>query len=296
MTFRRLTMLGAVCVALSGAVGAQDIDLAPAGTAASGQTISPLVRKIILVGDSTVSVRSGWGGAFCAFHVTSRIACLDLAREGRSTRSYRAEGSWKIALGEMRSGRDYAATYVLIQFGHNDQPGKPGHSTDLASEFPANLRRYVAEARSAGAIPVLVTPLSRRIFKDGLLQDTLAPWAAAIRNVAEDMRVPVIDLHARSKAVVEALGPVASTRLAEAAPGPSFLAAVRATGTVGAPLSPVPPPALPRPPSKPGGPGPTGDLVFDTTHLGREGADLFAGQVAEELARVFPELRPDLVL
>ena len=53
-------------------------------------------------------------------------------------------------------------TYVLIQFGHNDQPGKAERTTDLATEFPANLARYVDEVRAAGAMPVLVTPLTRR--------------------------------------------------------------------------------------------------------------------------------------
>jgi lysophospholipase L1-like esterase len=57
--------------------------------------------------------------------------------------------------------------HVLIQFGHNDQPGKPGRSTDLASEYPANLKRYVDEVRAAGGQPVLVTPLTRRSFRDG---------------------------------------------------------------------------------------------------------------------------------
>ena len=54
--------------------------------------------KIILVGDSTMAPHSGWGGAFCAHHVKSSVACLNTGRGGRSTRSYRQEGSWDIAL------------------------------------------------------------------------------------------------------------------------------------------------------------------------------------------------------
>lgn len=75
------------------------------------------------------------GTELCAQHVTSFLSCLNLARGGRSTSNYRAEGSWDIALHELRSG-GYRQVYVLIQFGHNDQPGKPGRSTDLATEFP----------------------------------------------------------------------------------------------------------------------------------------------------------------
>ncbi|WP_214676452.1 hypothetical protein, partial [Escherichia coli] len=72
--------------------------------------------KIILVGDSTTQVLSGWGGSFCAYHVTSFAACVNLARGGRSTYSYRAEGSWDLALAEMNA-RGFAKTWVLIQFG-----------------------------------------------------------------------------------------------------------------------------------------------------------------------------------
>src|SRR5262245_130740 len=132
--------------------------------------------KIILIGDSTVAVQGGWGSSFCAEHVTSFAACVNLARGGRSSGSYIAEGSWELALGEARTP-GFVSTWIVIQFGHNDQPGKPGRSTDLATEFPANLERYVREARAAGARPVLVTPLTRRQFREGTLQNDLAPWA-----------------------------------------------------------------------------------------------------------------------
>lgn len=161
--------------------------------------------KIVLVGDSTTAVQGGWGPAFCARHVTSFLTCTNLARGGRSTYNYRAEGSWALAQAEMRTP-GYARTWVLVQFGHNDQPGKPGRSTDLQREFPDNLRRYVREIRAAGAQPVLVTPLTRRQFTDGVLIDDLAHWAEAVRSVAREMEVPLVDLHARSRAVVQALG------------------------------------------------------------------------------------------
>ena len=67
------------------------------------------VKKIILVGDSTMQVNSGWGGAFCARHVASTVTCVDLGRGGRSTLSYRAEGSWDIALAEARLAAAEAA-------------------------------------------------------------------------------------------------------------------------------------------------------------------------------------------
>lgn len=243
--------------------------------------------KIVLVGDSTTAVHSGWGSSFCANHVSSFIACVNLARGGRSSYSYRAEGSWDIALSEMRAG-GYGDVWVLLQFGHNDQPGKPGRSTDLEREFPANMRRYVEEIRAAGARPVLVTPLTRRVFEGGVLVDDLRPWADAVRRIASEMDVPLIDLHARSVAAVQAMGPVQAMRLAEI-PAPSWMAAAAQTGTTVA--HEVPPP--PDVPADPSGRPPLGQpkSQFDYTHLGRAGADFFAAIVADELTRAVPALR-----
>jgi lysophospholipase L1-like esterase len=173
--------------------------------------------KIVLIGDSTTAVQGGWGPAFCGWHITSFAACVNLGRGGRSSGNYRAEGSWALAMDEIKSG-GFVDTYVLIQFGHNDQPGKPGRSTDLVTEFPANMKRYVEEVRAAGAKPVLVTPLTRRSFKDGKLVDDLGPWAEAVRKVAAETNTPLVDLHARSAAAVQAMGPVEAMKFAQRPP------------------------------------------------------------------------------
>ncbi len=252
--------------------------------AAAAQTVPEAPRpiaasKIILVGDSTTAVVGGWGPSFCAYHVTSFAACVNLARGGRSSGSYRAEGSWNLALAEMRTP-GFKRTWVLIQFGHNDQPGKPGRSTDLITEFPQNIARYVDEVRAAGAIPVLVTPLTRRMFENGRLKNDLEPWAAAIRKVAADKQVPLLDLNAESAAAVQAMGETAADGFAQLPPGS------QPTGpSAAAPLATevqVKPMAQPR-------------LSFDRTHLGTEGANYFAAMVTRELAEAVPEMRPLLV-
>ncbi|MFY9513183.1 MAG: rhamnogalacturonan acetylesterase, partial [Rubrivivax sp.] len=176
----------------------------------------------------------------------------NLGRGGRSTLSYRAEGLWDRALARVKARPAGTAAVVLLQFGHNDQPGKPGRSTDLATEYPANLARYVSEARAAGAQPLLLTPLTRRSFdKDGLLQDDLQPWAEAMRRVAREQQVPLLDLHALSAALVRELGSTGADALAQAAPG------------------------------QPG---------FDRTHVGARGACFFAEIVSRELAGLLPAL------
>ena len=223
--------------------------------------------KIVLIGDSTTAVLGGWGPSFCGWHVTSFAACINLARGGRSSGNYRAEGSWALALDEIKSG-GFTDTYVLIQFGHNDQPGKPGRSTDLATEFPANMKRYVDEVRAAGGKPILVTPLTRRQFKDGKLQDDLGPWADAIHKVAAETETPLVDLHARSQAAVQAMGQDEADTLAVVPRPPGY--------------------GLPVDPNKvePAGAAKT---AFDRTHLGTKGADYFARMVERELVAARPE-------
>lgn len=281
------SMLAGLCLALL--AGTAQAQTAP-------QDRPPAVpikaSKIILVGDSTTQVLSGWGGSFCAYHVTSFAACVNLARGGRSTYSYRAEGSWDLALAEMKAP-GFVKTYVLIQFGHNDQPGKPGRSTDLATEFPANLKRYVEESRAAGAEPVLLTPLTRRQFKDGKLDRDLDAWAASIRKVAAELQVPLVDLNKRSADAVEALGPSMANRFAQAAPVREVSAAALTGTTIANPATPAAAPA----PQNNAAVEPLGDakLAFDYTHLGPVGADFFSKMVADGLAVAVPKMRPLLV-
>lgn len=152
--------------------------------------------RIALVGDSTVTEKSGWGRGFKT-HVADSAALLNVARGGRSSKSFRNEGHWADALAKK-------PTHVLIQFGHNDQPGKGlERETDLPT-YRANLGRYVDEARAIGAKPILVTPLARRNPGPSDLQ----AWADATKEVAAAKNVPLIDLHARSLGILNpALGP-----------------------------------------------------------------------------------------
>ena len=206
---------------------------------------------VYLVGDSTLAPNTGYGNALCA-RLQPEWACVNLARGGRSTLSYRAEGLWDDLLARLKAQPVQAQPpHVLIQFGHNDQPGKPGRSTDLATEYPANLQRFVDELRAVGAVPVLLTPLTRRTFKGEQLDDQLQPWAEAMRRVAAARAVSLLDLHALSMARVQAMGQGAADDLAEAAPG---------------------------------------QRRFDRTHLGERGGCVFSQIVSDELARVVPAL------
>ncbi len=187
--------------------------LIPLLFAAQAYAAPALPDRVILVGDSTMASTTGYGDALCA-RFTPETSCVNLARGGRSSKSFRAEGRWDEVMGLLRDGAGFRKTYVLIQFGHNDQPGKPGRSTDYATEFPVNMKRYVDEAREAGGVPVLVTPLTRRSFKDGYVHNDLAPWAGTVRSIARDTKTPLVDLNAQSLAAVQAMGPKEADKMA----------------------------------------------------------------------------------
>lgn len=169
--------------------------------------------RIILVGDSTVASGGGYGDYLCR-RQRAGTQCLNLAKNGRSSGSFRAEGRWDQVQALLRDNAGFNKTYVLVQFGHNDQPGKPGRSTDLVREYPANLARYVADVKAGGGVPVLVTSLTRRSFRNGYVWNDLAPWAAAAREVARREGAALLDLNALSLAAVQEMGPEQADTLA----------------------------------------------------------------------------------
>ncbi|MFT4177100.1 MAG: rhamnogalacturonan acetylesterase [Luteolibacter sp.] len=193
--------------------------LTPASAVA--QDASAAVTRVVLVGDSTVSSKTGWGDAFRKL-LGPDVESHNHGRGGRSSKSYRDEGWWKKAL-------DTKPDWVLIQFGHNDQPGKgPKRETDPQTTYRENLKRYITEAQAIGAKPVLVTSLTRRNFnskgkidplnlivgsdnaKGELVKDYLNGYVEATRAVAAEMKVPLIDLNARSIEEMNRIGPKAA--------------------------------------------------------------------------------------
>ena len=218
--------------------------VALAADATSKPTTAPSI-KIVLVGDSTVTDNAGWGVGFAEL-LAADVKCVNRAAGGRSSKSYRNEGLWNKAMAEK-------GDYVLIQFGHNDQPGKgPERETDPGTEFRANMKRYVEEVRAAGAKPVLVTSLTRRNFNpDGKIRRSLDAYVKVTKEVAAETKALLIDLHDRSVALCETLGPEKCA-------------------------------AFDPPPQKDGRP--------DVTHLNVAGSRAFGALVAEDLARVAPEL------
>jgi hypothetical protein len=182
-----------------------DIRVAPAKRA----------RQIFLVGDSTVCDQpgdpySGWGQQLPQY-LRKGLSVANHADSGESTVSYLADSRlWATVQPRIRRG-----DLVLIQLAHNDK------QTDEAT-YRANLETLVAGVREKGGRPVLVTPIVRRWFNaDGTLDNNTAllvnglgvDHPAVTRSVAAAHDVPLIDLTARTKALVESLGPEASKAL-----------------------------------------------------------------------------------
>lgn len=176
------------------------LNLSALATAFSG----PL---IVLAGDSTVAtlngtqkdgtVQTGWGHYLGTFLPESKV--INHARGGASTKSFRSIGLWDKVIAEKPD-------YVLIQFGHNDQPGKGDRTTDPETEYRDNLRRFIQEVRQVGGKPVLITSVARRVYEKGKIVSTLIPYAEAVKAVAAETQVPVIDLHYRSTLLFNQMG------------------------------------------------------------------------------------------
>jgi len=213
------------------------------------ETSTEKKTRIVLVGDSTVNDGGGWGAGFKQL-LTDRAECINTAANGRSTMSFMKEGKWTNALA-------LKGDYYLIQFGHNNEPGKPGRSTDMPT-FISEMKQYVDDARAIGAKPILVTPLTRRQWDKahpGKIKSSLIPYADAVKEIGAEKKVPVIDLHTQSIEICEKLGREGCLEF-------SPIKTTDGTNTV------------------------------DNTHLKGEGHMIFGEVIAEELVKAVPELKP----
>jgi len=157
-----------------------------------GEPEAPHVPVIALIGDSTVTDEKGWGAAF-ANALAPQASVHNFAIGGRSAKSFTDEQRLPAVL-------EISPNYVFIQFGHNGQPGKgPLRETDPNGNYRNYLQEFVVTIREAGAEPIIVSSLTRRVFDEaGELRPTLGPWAEGARAVAEELGVPFVDLYTRS--------------------------------------------------------------------------------------------------
>jgi len=172
---------------------------------------------IFMVGDSTMADKPlfpaqperGWG-QLLPLYFKDEVRIKNLARNGRSSKSFRDEGRWDTVMEQLRP-----EDFVIIQFGHNDEKKyDPKRYTEAFGSFKKNLERYVNEVRAKEANPILATPMVRRKFNEQKeLEDTHGDYVIAVRQVAKELQVPLLDMEKDSAALVRKLGPELSKRL-----------------------------------------------------------------------------------
>jgi pectinesterase len=165
--------------------------------------------SIYLAGDSTAAQKlngrrpeTGWGERLQEYFDMDRARVVNLARNGRSTRTFIEEGRWQEIVDALRPG-----DFVFIQFGHNDSSVEKIDRYTPPADYRRNLARFVAETRAKGANPVLLTPVMRRRFdENGAFFDAHGEYPGIVREVAAELAVPLIDMHRTSEQVIRAYG------------------------------------------------------------------------------------------
>jgi lysophospholipase L1-like esterase len=163
------------------------------------------IPTIFLLGDSTVCDQplepyNSWGQMLTRFF-NQGVAIANHAESGESLRSSLGARRLDKVLSLMKPG-----DYLFIQYGHNDQKEK-GEGVGAFTTYKTDLKYFLTEARKRGGMPVLLTSVNRRNFNaDGKVFSTLGDYPDAVRQLAKEESVPLIDLNAMSKMLYEALG------------------------------------------------------------------------------------------
>lgn len=172
-------------------------------------------KTIWLCGDSTIAIKetktypeTGWGMPFVYFW-DSAVEVKNLAKNGRSTKTFISENLWQQVVDGAKEG-----DYVFIQFGHNDEAREKLERYASPEVYKANLVKFVTEARAKKAIPVLLTPVSRRKFDTaGIALETHREYSAYVKEVADQEQVLFIDLDTKSRELYQKFGKENSTWL-----------------------------------------------------------------------------------
>jgi lysophospholipase L1-like esterase len=169
---------------------------------------NPKKTTIFLAGDSTMSIKetkafpeTGWGMPFVYFWDSS-INVVNTAKNGRSTKSFILEGIWQSIINQAAEG-----DYVMIQFGHNDEVKEKTDRYTTPDEYKNNLTKFIKETREKKAIPILLTPVSRRKFDEkGIALQTHEIYSGLVREVAEKNEVILIDMDKKSIQLFQKFG------------------------------------------------------------------------------------------
>lgn len=154
---------------------------------------------VYLLGDSTVCDQplepwNSWGQMLTRFFKPD-VVIANHAESGESLRSSLGARRVDKVMSLIKRG-----DYLMAQFGHNDMKDKSANASDT---YKSDLKKLIAGVRAKGATPILVTSMER---KSGIAGDTLRDYPEKVREVAREDNVALIDLHAMSKVLYQALG------------------------------------------------------------------------------------------
>lgn len=161
-------------------------------------------KTIFITGDSTVvdaqyEPWASWGQMLPYFFVPNEVVIANYAESGETLKAFEDRHRIDKIWNQIKPG-----DYLFIQFGHNDQ--KAGNSTK--SGYRKRLKEWILKAKELGAVPVLVTSMNRRVFdENNKIVNTLDDFPDAVREIAKEEKVYLIDLNALSKTLFEAMGP-----------------------------------------------------------------------------------------
>lgn len=178
-------------------------------------TAAPAAPTVFIAGDSTVTDRDGggdvsWGQLLPRFFKPG-VAVSNHAQSGETLKSFANALRLDKILSQMKKG-----DYLFMQFGHNDSKDSwPQTYVEPETTYKAYLKVYIAEARLRGATPVLVTPMDRGVRGTGAPTHGHDGYPQAMREVAEEEHVPLIDLYNMSIVFYENAGADAAKILAD---------------------------------------------------------------------------------
>ena len=206
---------GMAVMASAGAGGSADAT-GPEPASCKRTSADAATPTVFVIGDSTASIyedklypRMGWAQPLQDYFKPACAKVQDKALSGRSSKSFLEEGAWAPIKSALRAG-----DFVLIQFGHNDEKREdPERFTEPFDSFQRYLSTYVDDTLAAGATPILLTPIERNNWSNGMLKSTHGEYPAATRALGEMRTLSVVDMTQLTRAYFERLGQPASTKL-----------------------------------------------------------------------------------
>jgi lysophospholipase L1-like esterase len=178
-------------------------------------TPAPNAATIYIAGDSTVTDRDGGGdvswGQLLPVFLKPGVAVSNNAQSGETMKSFMNALRLDKMLSTMKKG-----DYLFMQFTHNDSKiSWPQTYVDPETTYKAYLKVYIAEARLRGATPVLVTAMDRGARGTGAPTHGHGGYPQAMREVAQEEQVALIDLYSMSDTFYESAGADAGKVLAD---------------------------------------------------------------------------------